>query len=149
MICRICYFLLGVAASVIACALLLSWDARQDYKAKKHLLDWTDKVVNPPLRFDAADLVGRWRGRESWGNTFVIVRKPDGTFTRTMDSSKSDVRHRPFMTKKSGFWSLRNSSYVESPTTGGSPEITIITPRSSTEFEYKVSEGDYVTEVKE
>lgn len=122
--------------------------------AATHCRDKGANPTSPPLT--SADLVGTWEGDEGWGTRFVITRKTDGTFTESIDSSKSDVpSHPPLITAK-GRWTLVGSKYSiiyteradDFPNLGKSFSFEI-TPQSRTHFSYLEQEGNPVTEQKQ
>ncbi len=66
---RILYFILGTVFVFTVGVLGFLWTAYHGYEV--------GRSEQPE------DLVGTWRGKESWGTTYVITRRKDGTFTET------------------------------------------------------------------
>ena len=144
---RLLYFCLGIAVSVVACGFLLLWDSHQEYKVKKRALESFGNLVNPAIYKDEADLVGRWHGRNDSNDPFVITRRSNGTYTRiTQSRHTTGVKF-----TENGYWTYSPPTYVEVDAASPLPRpfATKIIPCSATEFQYKVSEGAYMSETKE
>ena len=126
----------GIAFACAALAMIRIWDAFHEYTLQKRLKEaasWEKPTLHPE------DLVGTWLGRESWGTTYTIIRKSDGTFSKTYDFRLADVPRKPSSFKGSGYWALSGSEYVYYYTKGAESDsvehrpcvrtITTVSPR--------------------
>jgi len=144
---RLLYFCLGIAVSVVACGFLLLWDSHQEFLAKKRAVETFGNLVNPRLFTSAADLEGRWHGRNDSNDPYVITRKSDGTYTRITTSRHTDST----AITENGHWTYSPPTYVEvdAATPNSRPFAAKIIPSSATQFQYRISEGLYMSETKE
>jgi hypothetical protein len=147
-------------AVAVGCSLLL-WDSRHEYRAL-NWLEGTDEAsitLPPKAELQTEDLVGTWRGHESFGYIFVIKRAGDGTFTEVSDIRRSDLypsSNDPFYAKSKGRWSLHGKmySFYYTESTNADflkygPWAAEISPDSQTEFSYMIDQGNGVLETKE
>jgi hypothetical protein len=151
---RILYFLLGVAFSAVVCAGLLYFDALRDFKESKALKIRASNILNPPLRLQESDLIGHWKGKGPWNESFEIVRNADHTFTKKIDSTKNSVPHKPAIYQTEGFWSFAQpgsavqGAYAETDS-DGQVWVAVVTPQSSKSLTYETGEeGTGISETK-
>jgi hypothetical protein len=155
---RMLYILLGV---ILTCAAFFSLALRETYWRENYGIWYNGKLAKamssesaPPIT--PADLVGTWRGKESWGTTFVIVRKADGSFTEECDTSHADAPHRPATIHTEGFWSVTGNTYAQYFTSSSEsgwvnrpPALISNMTLKGTTFTYFPEEGNSCTEKRE
>jgi hypothetical protein len=146
----IAIFTLGI---IFACALLAIWDFYHRHQIGQRLHE-AQAISNRALR--AVDLVGRWKGKESRGTTFVITRHADGTFSEVTNFEQADVPHTPSIVSSEGRYFLVGPYYgryytksSEPSWTEREPMIFAIQTFTPTELTYFVEEGDGCREVKQ
>jgi len=148
------YFLLGAA---VGCAVLAFYTDHESIKQYVISLFPPSTPVAAPLKLTAADLVGTWKGKESWGSTYTIIRRKDGTFWEFYDRSQADVPSKPAKFRSKGYWSLTEKSryayfYTQSSCPSSlanrGPFIRDLSVISSTEISYQEEEGNGVLEKK-
>lgn len=147
---KILFFALGVLCACAPAGGFLLWNARHGYPV-------TGPAAPVPQKMPAADdLLGTWRGKQSWGIVYTITRHSDGTFSEVLDSTKASYPWQPPVIKSSGHWSLDNARYSyyytasTKPTfVGQGPWIRDIEMKSPSELTYREGEGDIATEEKE
>jgi hypothetical protein len=162
---RILYFVMGVAATLAAVSILMLWHEYHEFRLPEKVNEMVVKMTES-AELLPEDLTGKWHGKESWGATYTITRKRDGTFTEVYDTTDADVHNHPAITIYSGCWSLQrgwsgngdeNTYYYtfyytksSTPFSGEHrPWVYILTPDSKTEFTYMEEEGNGVREKKE
>lgn len=119
-------------------------------------LTWRRSHDHPPLFTPRpADLVGRWEGQESWGTTFVVTRRADGTFTETRDYSRADVSHQPPTATAEGRYAVDGTSFGFYYTKSSDPArlnqppvVVVLHDCTPTELNYSMDEGNGCRELK-
>jgi hypothetical protein len=108
------------------------------------------------LSLKAAQLVGTWNGKESWGIAWKITRLNDGTFYKVIDFRLSDVPHNPSTIIVEGRYFVIGSKYgyfyTKSPDTSfklNSPVIREVASLTPDKLSYRLNEGNWVEEYKE
>jgi hypothetical protein len=137
---------------------LMLWNSYSDNENSIWLNEGLRENFNPtpPVQVTTKDLVGKWTGKESWGNRFTITRRPDGTFSEVWDTSKSDAPHTPPSIRAEGYWNFEESRYAryytkssESGWINSPPEIIAITKVTPTELDYTADEGNPCIETRQ
>jgi len=150
---RALYFIVGAVLSFTLLSILWAWNAYNDFRINHVVQEQFESKLKQPLK--TGDLVGIWHGDESWGTTYLINRKPDGTYTEVMNRKHADVAPRPYIVKSKGYWSIWNTQYSYYETETSAPPVdhrpltfTILDFKPG-ELEYMADEGDGTTEHKE
>lgn len=102
------------------------------------------------------DISGRWRGKESWGTSYEIIRNRDGTFVELTDYSEhaAGFANTGRTVRSEGHWKLDGNLYriiyVESQNKNlkGAKRSARIRPQSGTAFTYTLDEGNPIVETK-
>ncbi|MGB8356496.1 MAG: hypothetical protein WCD79_21535 [Chthoniobacteraceae bacterium] len=151
---RVIYFLLGCAVALTLCAMLLLWHAYDDSPHEHTVQESLESLQKAPVKIE--DMTGIWHGKESWGITYIINRKSDGTFTTVIDRRQSDTGGQPYIVRCKGHWWVDDGLYAYYYSETSDPKWKdlrpwpfVISTFNKGELQYRVEEGCWATERKE
>jgi hypothetical protein len=117
---KIFCLLLGMAAGVAACFLLMLWDSYRWIQVEKDVdsTAWWLQGADPRPDVPMEKLVGTWETGNYVGDKYTITRKADGTFTATYDFRRHDTGLKGVqmdgllpIVKVEGYWAVSGRSY--------------------------------------
>ena len=134
-------FVVGTMAGSAFLFIYLNWRQANDHP--------------PPFTPHRTDLVGHWEGQESWGVTFMIDRRADGTFTETRDFRRADASRQPATVTAEGRYAVDGTSYGFYYTRSSDPAqvnqppvVVVLHDCTPTELNYFMAEGNGCRELK-